>query len=131
MPTVPKRVDARDVMDANGETKRAFSATLLGHFRRTGPNRWDDYEWVRDPPEPIEVSPGVAVQLERRGTEVRLRRRGQVIQVRWTPDANEEAALTAASPAERRAHFVERYLDLGAAAAGIGTSAFIAAKLSR
>ncbi len=118
-------------MDANAETKRAFTATLLGHFRRTGPNRWDDYEWVRDPPESVEVAAGVAVQLERRGTDVRLRRRGQVIQVRWTPATSEDAALATATPTELRAHFVDRYLDLGAEPAGIGASAFIAAKLSR
>jgi hypothetical protein len=118
-------------MDANAMTKRAFSATLLGHFRRTGPNRWDDFEWIGDPPEPLEVAAGVAVQLEPSGTDVRLRRRGQVIRVRWVPEAAERAALDAATPEEHRAHFLERYLELVAAPAGIGGAAFVAAKLSR
>jgi hypothetical protein len=126
-----ERVDSRDVMDANAQTTRAFSATVLGHFRRTGANPWDDYEWVDDPPLAIEVAPGIAVQLEQRGVEVRLRRQGEVVRVRWEPEPEVAAALRDASPGEIRGYFVEHCLHVEGAPPGVGAAAFIAAKLSQ
>jgi len=126
-----ERIDSRDVMDANAHTTRAFTATLLGHFRPTGANPWDDYEWVDDPPETIAVAPGIPVQLERDRAEVRLRRRGEVIRVRWEPGAETAATLHDAGPALVRAHFVEHCLAVQGAPPGAGAVAVIAAKLSR
>lgn len=126
-----ERIDSRDVMDANAHTTRAFSATVLGHFRRTGANPWDDYEWVDDRPETIAVAPGIPVQLERDKAEVRLRRRGGVIRVRWEPEPETAAALRGAGPDQIRAHFIEHFLAVQAAPPGAGAAAVIAAKLSR
>lgn len=125
---MPQRVDARDVLDANARTVRPFQATVRGHFRRTGPNSWDDYLLVRDPPETIEVGVDIPVQLEPRGIELRLRRRGKVLVVRWTPAPDEGAEVM--SSAEQRQYFVARYLVADRAAPGIGAAAVIARKLN-
>lgn len=126
-----ERIDSRDVMDANARSTRAFAATVLGHFRRTGANPWDDYEWVDDAPLAIVVAPGVPVQLEQREAEVRIRRQGDVVRVRWEPEPEAAAALRDASPEEVRAYFVEHFLHVQGAPPGVGAAAFIASKLSR
>ena len=126
---MPERVDARDVLDANARTARAFLGTAVGYFRRTGPNSWDDYEFVRSDPEPVEVLPGVRVQVERRGTEIRLRRHGQVARIRWDPGAADPPELANASSQERREYFVATYLADFDDAPGIGAAAWIARKL--
>jgi hypothetical protein len=127
---VGERIDSRDVMDANARTKRAFAATVLGHFRKTGANPWDDYEWGDDPPESIGVAPGISVQLERSGAEIRLRRHGEVFRVRWEPDPETAAALRDADAEGIRAYFVEHFLQVQASAPGMGAAAFISSKLS-
>ncbi|MBN2195992.1 MAG: hypothetical protein JW751_24455 [Polyangiaceae bacterium] len=126
-----ERVDARDVMDANAHTTRGFRANVLGHFRRTGPNSWDDYAWVADLAESIEVTAGIPVQLERRGVEVRLRRRGKVFRVRWDPEPETADLLRGAQPEAIRAYFIEHFLEIQGAPPGIGTAAFVAQKLTR
>jgi hypothetical protein len=120
-----ERVDARDVMDANATTKRAFRASVLGHFRRTGPNSWDDYEFVRaEPGEAFDVAPGVRVQLERQGPVLRLRSMGRVLRVRWLP-----AEGGSASDSEQRDSLLRDYVESQSEAPGIGEAAFIASKL--
>jgi hypothetical protein len=125
-----ERIDSRDVMDTNARTMRAFAATVLGHFRRTGANPWDDYEWVEDAPESVAVAPGIPVQLERHGAEVRLRRHGEVFRVRWEPDPEAAAALRDADPEAIRAYFLENFVSVQANAPGIGAAAVISSKLS-
>lgn len=124
------RVDSRDVMDANAQTKRAFAAKVLGHFRRTGANPWDPYEWLDDPGDAIEVAPGIPVQIERSTAEVRLRRHGEVYRVRWEPDAEAAAVLRDAGPEAIRAYFVEHFLHTQESPPGMGAAAVIASKLS-
>jgi hypothetical protein len=126
-----ERIDSRDVMDANAHTTRTFRATLLGHYRRTGANPWDDYEWVDDPPESVEVAPGIAVQLEPRGAEIRLRRQGKVFRARWEPEPETATALGDASPEESRAFFCAHCLRVQGSPPGMGAVAVIASKLSR
>jgi hypothetical protein len=126
---MPERVDARDVLDANAMTVKAFAATILGYFRRTGPNSWDDYEFTRDRQGDVEVNPGIRVQLERRGTDLRMRRRGTVIRVRWQPGPDDPADVRSAASAARRAYFVATYLSDYDDAPGIGAAAVIAKKL--
>ena len=62
-----QRVDARDVLDADAVTSRAFSARVVGNYRRTGPDAWDDYERVEQDGGPIEVLPETPIQLEDEG----------------------------------------------------------------
>ncbi len=125
------RVDARDVLDPDAETRRPFRARVLGHFKPTGPNAWDDYVFASTREgEELEVLPGLPVQLERRGAQLRLRRGGRVLRLEWIPDEAELAALAEAdSPSARRQRFVEGYLVSFREAAGQGAAAVIAAKL--
>lgn len=125
-----ERIDSRDVLDADAETRRPFRAVIIASFRRTGPNAWDDYELVLEEGEEVlEVQPGVTVMLERSGPELRLRRKGKVYRVRWMPSDDDPAALGDASASEQRAYLLAHYVRAYAEAAGIGAAAFIARKL--
>jgi hypothetical protein len=84
-----RRVDARDVLDADATTARAFNARVLGRYRRTGPNSWDDYRLVEEDGGEIRVSAETPVQLESEGALCRMRRRGGVVVVRWLPEPGE------------------------------------------
>lgn len=86
---MPRRVDARDVLDADATTSRAFPGRIVGVFRRVGPNPWDDYVLVDEDGGPIEVFPDVPIQVEAQGATFRMRRKGEVIRVEWTPDDGE------------------------------------------
>ena len=81
-----RRVDARDVLDADATTSRALSGRVVGVYRRTGPNSWDDYLLVDEDGGPIEVAAGTPIQVEAVGATFRMRRRGEVVVVAWTPD---------------------------------------------
>jgi hypothetical protein len=83
---MPRRVDARDVLDADATTSRAFSGRVVGAFRRSGPNAWDDYMLVDEDGGPIEVLAETPVQVEADGTIFRMRRKSEVIRVAWAPD---------------------------------------------
>lgn len=83
---MPRRVDARDVLDADATTSRAFTGRVVGVFRRAGPNAWDDYVLVDEDGGPIEVFAQTPIQVEREGATFRMRRRGEVVRVAWTPD---------------------------------------------
>lgn len=98
------RVDARDVLDADAVTSRAFAGRIVGVFRRTGPNSWDDYVLAEKAGGPIDVLAETPVQVESEGAVVRLRRAGEVVQVEWVPDAAEAAAP------DRRKRFLESYI---------------------
>jgi hypothetical protein len=122
-------VDARDVLDANARIKRGFVGRVRGHYRRIGPNAWDDYVYVeRSDAEPIDVYPGIRVQLERSGCRFRMRSEGQVLVVSWHPDPERDGEQFVDTEA-RRAHFVARYLDDFDEKPGYGAAAVIASKL--
>lgn len=125
------RVKASDVLDANATVLGAFTAKVVGHFRRMGPNRWDDYQLVRAEGDSMEVFPGVRVQVERRGTRLRLRSQGKVWLVAWTPSAEDDADLAHASATAKRQYFLDHYVSDYAAARGLGAAAVIARKLNR
>ncbi|HEX9189959.1 MAG TPA: hypothetical protein VGB87_22980 [Vicinamibacteria bacterium] len=82
---MPRRVDARDVLDADATTSRAFPGRVVGFYRRTGSNSWDDYVLVDEDGGPIEVLAETPIQVEAEGATFRMRRRGEVIRVAWTP----------------------------------------------
>jgi hypothetical protein len=85
-----RRVDARDVLDADATTSRAFSGRVVGVYRRSGPNSWDDYVLVDEDGGPIEVFPEIPIHVEEEGATFRMRRRGEVVRVAWTPDDGED-----------------------------------------
>jgi hypothetical protein len=106
MANARRRVDARDVLDANATVARGFRARLLGSFRQTGPNAWDDFDFVPQEPEEVDVLAGTPVQLEDEGAVVRLRRHGKVIVVSWRPEPGDVDER-----ADPRGRFVERFLS--------------------
>ena len=91
---MPRRVDARDVLDADATTSRAFPGRVVGVFRRTGPNAWDDYVLVDEDGGPIEVFGETPIQVEADGATFRMRRKGEVVRVAWTPDDGEGEGRT-------------------------------------
>jgi hypothetical protein len=99
---VTRRLDARDVLDADATTARSFRGRVLGVYRRTGPNPWDDYTLVEEDGGPIEVFAETAVQLENEGAVFRMRRKGEVTVVAWVPGPAE-----AGDASDLRARFLE------------------------
>ncbi len=83
---MPGRVDARDVLDADATTSRAFSGRIVGVFRRSGPNTWDDYVLVEADGGEIQVFAETPIQVEREDARFRMRRKGEVVLVAWTPE---------------------------------------------
>lgn len=122
------RVKASDVLDANAVVRRAFRGRGVGYFRRIGPNRWDDYVFVRDDQGEIDVHPGVRVMLESQGAAVRLRARGRVLRVLWEGALPNERKPT---PRQCRDAFVAHYLEAFDEAPGLGAAAFVARNLMR
>jgi hypothetical protein len=98
-----RRLDARDVLDADATTARGFRGRVLGVYRRTGPNAWDDYALVEVDGGSIEVFGETPVQLENEGAVFRMRRKGEVTVVAWEPGPGE-----AGEGADLRACFIER-----------------------
>jgi len=89
------------VLDADAATSRPVSGRVIGFYRRTGPNTWDDYEFVPEDGGSIDVYPDTPVQIENEGAVFRMRRSGQVIVVEWVPDPGE------VEPGSEREHFLE------------------------
>ena len=125
---MPRRVDARDVLDPNANTRRAFRARVLGRFARTGPDPWDDYEYLEEPGKELDVLPGIPIQLEEHGAEFRIRSRGRVVRAAWIPPADAGSAPRAGDSA-LRARFLAECVDAFAEAAGQGAGAVIVRKL--
>ncbi len=145
-----ERVKSSDVLDVSHEAKRTFRGTIVGHFRRVGPNAWDDYQFIRTTtagssdasesscsPEgssdlqQLDILPTVPLQLEPHGPEIRIRSAGRVIRVRWLPAPDDLEAMGAdAGPREIRQYFVEHCLTPLAEASGLGAAAVVARKLS-
>jgi hypothetical protein len=126
--SLPHRIDSRDVLDPNGVTRDAFKGMLLGVYRRLGPNVWDDYELQTSPPELVEVLSGINIQLEPEGTLLRMRRRGRVIVVAWSPTPEEDALI--ARGGDARALLLERHVREYASPPGMGPAAVIAKRLN-
>ena len=97
-----RRVDARDVLDADATTSRAFSGRVVGVYRRSGPDVWDDYLLVDLDGTPIEVFAETPIQVEQDGARFRMRRKGEVIVVAWTPEQG-----AAEAGADLHARFLE------------------------
>ncbi len=120
-------LDARDVLDANARTRRAFQARVLGYFRRTGPNRWDPYRFVAAERGEIEVLPGLKLELEPDGAVFRIRSDGKVLRAEWLPTETERAE----HGSDLRARFMETCVGSHRNAPGRGLKAWIARKLRK
>lgn len=124
-----KRVDSRDVLDPNARTRVPFRGQIVGHYRPTGPNAWDDFEYVEANAGVIEVLAGLAVQAEPPLPRIRLRRRGRVQVVEWRPTPEEEAERTR-SRLDAFAFFARRHLEDYSSPPGWGLAAVIQKKLN-
>ncbi|HYN01238.1 MAG TPA: hypothetical protein VE359_02210 [Vicinamibacteria bacterium] len=80
------------MLDADATTSRAFPGRVVGVYRRSGPNSWDEYVLVDEDGGPIEVLAGIPIQVDTDGATFRMRRKGVVIRVAWTPDDGGSAA---------------------------------------
>jgi hypothetical protein len=108
---VGNRVDARDVLDPDAKTARAFKGRVVGHYRPCGPNPWDDFKFVLEDEGIIEVLPGLKIQLERRGARFRMRRQGKVIRVEWEPSDKDLQMLSVDDIRERRRLFLAEFIE--------------------
>lgn len=124
------RVDARDVLDPDAKTARAFRGRIVGAYRRAGPNAWDDYRFVSEDGGVIDVLPGLKIQLERHGARFRMRRQGRVIRVEWEPGTEDMKRLASDDVIARREAFLARYVEAFDEAQGQAV-ATIARKLER
>jgi hypothetical protein len=123
-------VDSRDVLDPNARIRRPLEARVLGRYHRTGPNEWDPYQLVDEAGGPIQVLPGVEVQVEDEGAVFRIRQEGHVIRVRWDPGPEESAELQKRQLEPRQAFLADCVEDYQSPPA-LGLAAVIARKLFR
>jgi hypothetical protein len=123
------RIDSRDVLDPNAKTRRSFRAQVQGHFRCTGANAWDDYEYMAQPEGEIEVLPGLPIQMERYGAVFRIRKQGRALRAEWSPSATELERTGDGSSSACRRLFLTECVEGFAEAAGQGGAAAIASKL--
>lgn len=120
-------IDARDVLDPDGMTRRGFTGRVVGYYKRAGANSWDPYTFVMERGDTIQVLPGLKIQLERRGARFRMRKEGKVLRVEWVPGSGEVA--DEGQKALREA-FLERYISTFDEPGGKGAG-YLASKLIR
>jgi hypothetical protein len=123
-----RRVDSRDVLDPNARTKAPFRGQIVGHYRPTGPNAWDAYEYVEADGGTIEVLADLKVQVDPPFPRVRLRRRGRVQVVEWRPTPEDEAERKQ-TRLDAFGFFAGRYLQDYASPPGVGLAALLHKKL--
>ena len=97
-PAMARRFKSSDVFDPNAVTRVELEARVLGRFRPTGPNKWDDFELQRTAEgEVLEVKAEEKIQVEPLGAAAevrfRLRERREVVLLRWLPTEEDDEAL--------------------------------------
>jgi hypothetical protein len=123
-----RRLDSRDVLDPNARTRAPFRGQVVGHYRPTGPNSWDDFEYVEADGGSIEVLAGLEVQAEPPLPRIRLRRCGRVDVVEWRPTPEDEAARKR-SRLSAFACFARLHLEDYSSPPGWGLAAVVQKKL--
>ncbi len=116
-----KLVKSSDVLDVNAVTKVEMEAVVIGRYRRTGPNKWDEWELIREPGgEIVTVEPESQIQLEPLGADpeirFRLRKRRKVSRLRWKPTEADETQLASGEwgvQESEEATFLEKMFGLG------------------
>jgi hypothetical protein len=125
-----ERIKSSDVLDVTHHTVSTMRGRVVGYFRRLGPNSWDDYGFVAEPGEDIELVPGVPVMLESRGAELRVRSKGHVVRVRFVPSEVDRPQLPEdASNVQLRRYLAEQVLGVVGEESTLGVSGVIAKKL--
>lgn len=87
-----KTVKSKDVWNSNATTKVDLNGVIVGRYRQTGPNKWDDYEFARgDGGESFEVQSGKSIQVEPLGADAevlfRVKSGREVLLIRWAMTA--------------------------------------------
>ena len=116
-----KLIKSSDVLDVNSVTKVEMEAEVIGLYRPTGPNSWDDWELIREAGgEVLTVEPESQIQLEPLGADpeirFRLRARRKVWRLRWKPDETDKAQLESGEwgvQESDEATFLEKMFGLG------------------
>ena len=131
MPTAKrqKRVDTRNVFKANAIVRRSFVGRIIGRYRRLGPNPWDDYAYQALPGGTITVLPGLKVQVERSGSAMRMRHRGQVVVVEF--HTGEGVGGKTGPEGDGQGGLLRDHVRTFANKPGAGVGAAIATKLGR
>lgn len=117
-------IPADDLMVANAQTSRAFSARIVGHFERLGANSWDPSKFVEEEGAEIRVFPGVKVEVEDALAWFHMRYRGGVYVFEWAPGEGELPA-----EADLHATFIETCVSSFRNEGGRGVVGMIARKL--
>jgi hypothetical protein len=83
-----KTIKAKDVFSANATTDVAVEGAIIGRYRATGPNKWDDYDFERDDgDERFTVEAGKPIQVEPLGAQPEVLFRAKsgrdVLLLRW------------------------------------------------
>lgn len=83
-----KTVKSKDVCTSNAMTKIELDGVIVGRYRPTGPNKWDDYEFERDDgDESFTVESGKPIQVEPLGADpevlFRVKSGREVLLVKW------------------------------------------------
>lgn len=123
------RVDARDVLDPTGKTKAPFRAKVIGHYKRMGPNSWDDYRFVGKEGDTIDVRPELKIQMEQFGLAFRLRYKGKVVRLEWQPSEEDVSRCGGNDQSNLRTFFFAQYVQDFAEAGPRNAAALIANKL--
>ncbi len=124
-----EKVRSQQVLVATHTTKSSLTGTILGYFRRLGPNPWDDYRFVKDEGAMLQLLPGVPVMLEPNGAVFRVRSRGRVVRVRYQPPQVTSDARSG-SRSHARAALLEQLLTPISAPTLLGGAGAIAKKLN-
>ena len=83
-----KKFTAKEAFTANATTKVELQGTIIGVYKPTGPNKWDDLEFDREDDNEVHVvAADTAVQVEGLGANpevlFRVKKGKQVLMLRW------------------------------------------------
>ena len=116
-----KRIKSSDVLDVNAITLTDIKGEVFGHYSTTGPNRWDDYEFIRaEETEIVDVPIHTPIHLELLGADHELRfrvRKGRkVLRIRWIPSEEDKEQLATGKwgvQESKQATLMERIFKIG------------------
>ena len=90
-----KRFNSSEVFEFNATTKVELDGAIMGIYRPTGPNKWDDFEFEKDDGDHSYAVPsGSKIQVEPIGASpevlFRVKKGREVLVLRWSLNAEDE-----------------------------------------